>query len=83
MVNKEEQQAEFAPKGVTNSIEKGFVDIGNAILPHLSNKKEVRDKQVSFVNYLLTDFRKSMTSKVNRQNVTHADVWNWSDMKDK
>lgn len=82
MENKETQSPD-APKGVTLSLEKSFVGIGNAILPLLSQKKEERDKQASFVNYLLTDFRNKMTSPINRKNVTHADVWNWSDLKDK
>lgn len=82
MENKE-QQSPDAPKGVNLSLEKSFVGIGNAILPLLSQKREDREKQASFVNYLLTDFRNRMTSPTNRKNVTHADVWNWNDLKDK
>jgi len=36
----------------------------------------------SFGNYLLSETRKDITSEVNRDKVTHADVANWKDDHD-
>lgn len=40
------------------------------------NKKDL----VSFGNYLLSEQRKKLTSEINQDNVTHADVENWKEL---
>lgn len=75
------KQAEFSPKGLTNGFIQSIVKIGNSVLPLLSEKKEDRSKQVSMLNYLLSDTRKKLVSKEGEKTVNHADIWNWSDSK--
>jgi len=38
-------------------------------------------QQVRFGNYLLSEERKQRTSKLNRQNVTHADLENFKQLE--
>lgn len=41
------------------------------------NKKDI----VEFGNYLLSKQRKNRTSEINQENVTHADISNWLEIK--
>jgi len=75
------KQAEFLPEGLSNGLVQSIVKIGNSVLPYLSKKKEDKAKQVSFLNYLLSDKRKNMVSKLGEDTVNHADIWNWDDNK--
>ena len=75
------KQAPFSPKGLSNKEVQSFVEIGNAILPLLANKKQDKSKQVSFLNFLMSDVRDKYISKRGREVVNHADIWNWNDLK--
>lgn len=74
-------QAEFSPKGLSNKDVQSFVKMGNAILPLLAKKKEDKSKQVSFLNFLMSDVRDKYISKRGQDAVNHADIWNWNDLK--
>jgi len=75
------KQAEFSPKGLNNGFIQSIVKIGNTVLSQLSKKKEDREKQISFLNYILSNKRDSMVSKLGKNTVSHADIWNWNDTK--
>ena len=75
------KQAEFSPKGLNNGFIQSIFKIGNTVLSQLSKKKEDREKQISFLNYILSNKRDSMVSKLGKNTVSHADIWNWNDTK--
>ena len=71
------------PDGLTDKNVKSIVNIGNALLPMLSKKKDDRQKEASVISYLLSDFRTKNISEQGKDVVNHADLFNWSDMKNK
>ena len=56
-----------------------IVAIGNKILPMLSKDKKARGIESSVLSYILSSYRDNIISKENRDNVTHADLYNWKD----
>ena len=56
-----------------------IVAIGNKILPMLSKDKKARGVESSVLSYILSSYRDNIISKENRDNVTHADLYNWKD----
>lgn len=56
-----------------------IVAIGNKILPMLSKDKKARGVESSVLSYILSSYRDKIISKENRDNVTHADLYNWKD----
>jgi hypothetical protein len=48
-----------------------------------SNNNEFTERElVTFGNYLLSNERNHKTSELNQNNVTHADIENWKEMRE-
>lgn len=71
------------PKSLSSDNVKNIVKIGNSLLPMLSKKEKDREKEASVISYLLSSVRNKNISKQGRDVVNHADLFNWSDMKNK